>query len=63
LFSLILVPYLKTGAMVLNIVEILHHPLQMINELLLDIALAVKMANLCAAIIVLSVSLNLLSLS
>jgi hypothetical protein len=49
--------------MVLNIVEILHHPLQRINELLLGIALAVKMANLCAAIIVLSVSLNLLSLS
>jgi hypothetical protein len=63
LFSLILVLYLKTGDMMLKIVEILHHPLQKIKEVLLYIAIAVKMANLRAAITVLSVSLYLLLLS
>jgi hypothetical protein len=56
LFSLILVLYLKTGGMMLKIVGILHFPLQRSKEVLLDIVLAVKMANLPAVIIVLSVS-------
>ena len=56
LFSLILVLYLKTGGMMLKIVGILHFPLQRSKEVLLDIVLAVKMANLPAVIIVLFVS-------
>jgi hypothetical protein len=56
LFSLILVLYLKTGGMMLKIVGTLHFPLQRSKEVLLDIVLAVKMANLPAVIIVLSVS-------
>jgi hypothetical protein len=46
----------------LKIVEILHHPLQRIKEVLLDIAIDVKMANLRAAITVLSVSLLTIAL-
>jgi hypothetical protein len=48
--------YLKTGDMMLKIAGTLHFPLQMSKKVLLDIVLAVKMANLPDVIIVLFVS-------
>jgi len=48
--------YLKTGDMMLKIAGTLHFPLQMSKKVLLDIVLAVKMANLPDVIIVLFVT-------